>query len=428
MDKIGKYELIRVIGSGATATVYLAYDPSAQRQVAIKVANPEVLKNPERSKIYTHLFLNEASLIGKLSHPYIIQIYDAVVTDDLCYIVMEHVEGGTLDEYCTVDSLLPISRVIEIIFKCSRALDFAHHLGITHRDIKPANILFSGDSPNTGNIKISDFGAALVDSPERTQVSGIGSPAYMSPEQLRELPLNHQTDIYSLGVVMFQLLTGQLPFQADTNYNMVYQIIHTDPPKPSSLRNDIPDSIDIIVARAMHKKTSQRYPSWEEFGHDLAQVFHGKKSREQKHSLADSEKFSALRALAFFTDFSDVELWEVLEFAHWRDAAAEETILREGDPDDFFCLLVEGDLDVRKNGVLLHRLTTGDCFGEMALIGKGEQVRGASVVALTSAKIISLENLALRQASEACRMHFYQSFLEVMNNRLTAVNAGLSTV
>ncbi len=262
MNKIGKYTLVREIGHGATATVYLGNDPFAQRDVAIKIASPEILKNPERGKLYTHLFLNEASLVGKLFHPHIVQIFDAVVAEDLCYIVMEYVEGGTLEDYCAADKLLPIERVVEIIFKCSRALDFAYRIGITHRDIKPANILFAGSDPSSGEIKISDFGAALIDAPDRTQVSGIGSPAYMSPQQVKEQALDHQTDIYSLGVVMYQLLTGQLPFQASSNYNIVYQIINTEPTPPSALRNEIPDVLDTIVARAMCKDTKDLYQTW----------------------------------------------------------------------------------------------------------------------------------------------------------------------
>ena len=170
----------------------------ARRDVAIKVASPEILKDPEKGKVFTYLFLNEASLVGKLAHPHIVQIFDAVVTESLSYIVMEYVEGGTLEAYCDPTNLLPVERIVEIIFKCTRALDFAHRIGITHRDIKPANILFAGNSPLSGDIKISDFGAAIIDAPERTQVTGIGSPAYMSPQQLHEMPPDHQTDIYGL--------------------------------------------------------------------------------------------------------------------------------------------------------------------------------------------------------------------------------------
>ena len=426
MDKIGKYDLVREIGRGATATVYLGNDPFARRDVAIKVAFPEILKNPERGKLYTHLFLNEASLVGKLAHPHIVQIYDAVVAENLCYIVMEYVQGGTLEDYCTADKLLPIARVVEIIFKCTRALDFANRIGITHRDIKPANILFSGRDPNSGDIKISDFGAAIVDAPERTQVSGIGSPAYMSPQQVKEQPLDHQTDIYSLGVVMYQLLTGQLPFQASTNYNIIYQIINTEPTRPSAIRKQIPEVLDTIVARAMNKDTRQRYQTWEEFSHDLAQAFRSKQIKAPKRDFAESEKFDTLRELPFFADFSDVEIWEVLRFSHWSNVTPNTAIMSDGDPGDFFCFLAEGELKVTKNGRILNLLTTGECFGEMAVISKGMPTRGADVIALTDAKIVTVKGEALRQASEACRMHFYQAFLEVLTSRLALANARLA--
>lgn len=426
MDKIGKYTLVRELGRGATATVYLGHDPFTQRDVAIKVASPNILKNPERGRLYTHLFMNEASLVGKLLHPHIVQIFDAVVAEDLCYIVMEYVAGGTLEDYSTPDKLLPVERVVEIIFKCTRALDFANRIGITHRDIKPANILFDGSDPKTGDIKISDFGAAIIDGPERTQISGIGSPAYMSPQQVKEQTLDHRTDIYSLGVVMYQLLTGQLPFQASSNYNMVFQIINTEPTKPSALRKKIPEVIDGIVLRAMHKDVSQRYQTWKEFGQDLADAFRNKQLKAPKRDFADSEKFATLRELPFFTDFSDIELWEVLRFSNWSSAAPEQAILRDGDHGDFFCFLAEGELKVTKNGRILNLLTTGDCFGEMAVISKGSPTRGADVVALTASKIVTVKGEALRQASETCRMHFYQAFLEVLTSRLALANARLA--
>ena len=426
MDNIGKYDLIRVIGQGATATVYLGNDPFAQRDVAIKVAFPEILKSPERGKLYTHLFLNEASLVGKLAHPHIVQIYDAVVAEDLCYIVMEYVRGGTLEACCSPTTLLPIERVVEIIFKCTRALDFANRIGITHRDIKPANILYSGDDPATGDIKISDFGAAIVDAPERTQVSGIGSPAYMSPQQVRELALDHQTDIYSLGVVMYQLLTGHLPFQASSNYNIIYQIINSEPTPPSALRREIPPVLDAIVARAMAKDTKARYATWEAFAHDLAQAFRQKQLNTPPRDFSESEKFDTLRELPFFADFSDVEIWEVLRFSHWSTIPPGVAVMRDGDHGDFFCFLAEGELKVIKGSRILNLLTTGDCFGEMAVISKGTQTRGADIIALTESKVITVKGDALRKASDACRMHFYQSFLEVLAGRLALANARLA--
>ena len=428
MDKIGKYSLIREIGRGSTATVYLAHDPFVQRDVAIKVASPSALQHADRGKLYTHLFMNEAALVGRLVHPHIVPIYDAVVTDDLCYVVMEYIDGITLDACCTSDTLLPPERIVEIIFKCTRALDFAHRSGITHRDIKPANILLTSHDPLQGDIKISDFGAALIDGPERTQISGIGSPAYMSPQQVKEQPLDHRTDIYSLGVVMYQLLTGQLPFQASSNYNMVYQIINSAPTPPSVLREEVPPVLDAIVARAMEKDVNRRYATWADFSHELAQAFRQKQLAAAQRDMAETEKFDILREFPFFADFSDPELWEVLRFSRWSTVKPGEVILRDGEAGNYFGLLAEGELKVMKNGRILNLLTPGESFGEMAVIGKGPHLRGASVIALTEATLACVDGSALEQASEACRMHFYQAFLEVLANRLTLANARLAAV
>lgn len=425
MEKIGKYELVREIGRGATSTVYLGSDPFTRREVAIKVGFPGILRDPKRGRLYTHLFLNEATLIGKMSHPHIVQTYDAVVDDHLCYIVMEHLAGGTLDTVCAADRLLPVERVVEIIFKCTRALDFAFQLGITHRDIKPANILFVSTDPNQGDIKISDFGAAIIGSPDRTLVLGIGSPAYMSPQQVKDQALDHQTDIYSLGVVMYQLLTGQLPFQARNSYDLIYQIINAEPRRPSTLRNDIPPALDAIVTRAMSKQLADRYASWAEFSQDLAQAFRGRKLFLSSERMADMEKFGKLRSFAFFEDFSDVEIWEVVRFSEWTRVSPGTMIIEDGDSGDCFYFLAEGELKVLKNGMLLDLLTCGECFGEMAVIGKATPRRGADIVALTDAKLVVISGSALQESSETCRMHFYQSFLAVLSARLASANVRL---
>lgn len=425
MEKIGKYELVREIGRGATSTVYLGNDPFSKREVAVKIAFPDILRDPKRGRLYTHIFLNEAALIGKLSHPHIVQTYDAVVDDHLCYIVMEYVAGSTLEAACTANRLLSYARVVEIIFKCTRALDFAFRAGIIHRDIKPANILVAGFDPNVGEIKISDFGAAIIGSPDRTLILGMGSPAYMSPQQVKDHPLDHQADIYSLGVVMYQLLTGQLPFQARNSYDLIYQIIHSEPRRPSTLRADIPASLDAIVARAMSKKLENRYPSWAEFAHDLAQTCRSPRLNMPAEQMVDVEKFDTLRAFAFFADFSDVELWEIVHFSQWSRVPPGEVIIQDGNAGDCFYFLAAGELKVLKNGMILDLLTTGECFGEMAVIGKANSVRGADIIALTDSKLVRITESALQNSSAACRMHFYQSFLAVLSERLTSANVRL---
>jgi serine/threonine protein kinase len=427
MKKLGKYELVKKLGEGTTSTVYLGRAPFAQRAVAIKVASPNILRDPEKGKLYTSLFLNEASLIGKLNHPHIAQIFDAVVAEDLCYIVMEYVSGGTLETHVHVDNLLPIDRVVELVFKCTRALDYAYRIGITHRDIKPANILLAG----TSDVKISDFGAAIINNAgrERTQITGIGSPAYMSPQQVQEQLLDHRTDIYSLGVVMHQLLTGELPFTARNNYNLIYQIVNGIPARPSEQRPGLPPVLDEIVARATARNLDDRYPTWQAFAHDLAQaVRSGQLKTPRTEGFADTEKFATLRALPFFTDFTDVEIWEALRFADWRHIAPGTTIMRDGEPGNFFCFVANGTVAVSKNGTRLTTLAGGECFGEMAIISRHGHVRSADVVADSAANIITIRGEALEKASESCRMHFYQGFLDVLATRLSLSNQRVAAI
>jgi hypothetical protein len=250
----------------------------------------------------------------------------------------------------------------------------------------------------------------------------------MSPQQVRDMTLDHQTDIYSLGVVMYQLLTGRLPFQSTSNYGMIYQICNSDPPPPSTFRAAMPASLDAVVARAMQKETSARYPSWDEFSHDLAQSFRNKQLSVQRQSFPDSEKFESLRALGFFNEFSDVDLWEVVRFSRWDEVAAGTTVMRDGERGDLFAFLLDGELAVSKNGHSLGTLAAGECFGEMAIIRRGEHVRGADVVAQTGTRVVTISAQALQHSSEVCRMRFYQGFLDVIAGRLADANMRLASL
>jgi eukaryotic-like serine/threonine-protein kinase len=420
MKKIGKYEVLRELGTGATSAVYEALDPFVNRHVAIKVVFPEALGDKQHGKRYRKLFVTEASLAGKLSHPHIVSIYDAVADDEASYIVMEYVSGTTLEQYSRPERLLPISKVIEIIFKCTKALDYAAKHGVIHRDIKPANIMLSGEN----DIKITDFGAALTSATETTQISGIGSPAYMSPEQVREQTLTHQTDIFSLGVVLYQMLTGKLPFQANNNYSMIYQIINAEATPPSSVRPEVPPQLDAVIRRALHKNTAERYQTWEELSHDLVAVF-GNLQKPEKN-IPDSEKFNVLRKLAFFKNFTDVELWEVLRVTVWNKYPPGKELIREGDVGRSFFILAAGEVRIVKQGKLLNVLRAGDCFGEMAYLGKKQFQRTASVGAATDITVIEIKSEALAQASELCRHHFNGAFLEILVDRLSLANTRLS--
>jgi serine/threonine protein kinase len=421
MEKIGKYKVLRTLGTGASSEVYLGTDPFLDRQVAIKLVRPEVLKDEKLGKIYRRLFMTEASLAGKLQHPHIAEIYDAVEEEEFNYIVMEYIDGGTLEQFSAPESLLPVERVVEMVFKCSRALDYAHEQGVTHRDIKPENILFAGGT----DVKITDFGAALTGSGEMTHVSDIGSPAYMSPQQVKGHPLDHRTDIFSLGVVLYKLLTGHLPFQGSSNHSIMYQITSIEPPPPSSFRHEIPPSIDGIVKKAMNKDLDDRYAHWKDFSFDLAEAFRSQFMRNHDQEKADSQKFNTLRQLSFFRNFSDVELWEVVRISSWKQVKPSEPVLREGEVGDAFFVLASGEVKVTKSAKLLNVLGPGDCFGEMAYLSETENMRGADVIAMTDSEVISIGTESLRRASDSCRHQFDRAFLRILIERLALANTRL---
>ena len=426
MKRIGKYEIVRKLGSGATSTVYLAQDLFNNQQVALKLFTPDSLRATMQVNAYHKLLLTEASLAGRLSHPHIVKIFDAVLDGELNYMVMEYVAGETLERYSEVDRLLPVSTVAEIIYKCSNALAYAQQQGVIHRDIKPANILLQGVS----DIKITDFGAALIESrqisQQLTQVTGLGSPAYMSPEQVQDLPLTHQTDIYSLGVTLYKLLAGRLPFHADNSYSLLYLIMHNDPPPLRTLRPDIPAELDAIVQRAMQKDLSRRYPAWDEFARDLVGFFN--RNVVTPTEIFDVEKFDILRALAFFKNFSDVELWEVLRLGAWRKVRSGDTILHEGDRGREFFILGHGVVQVIKQGSLLSTLYKGDCFGEMAHLSERDFMRTTDVVAESDVTLMEINPDVLQRATAGCRFQIDHAFLRLLVQRLDGANKRLSSL
>ncbi len=407
MEKIGKYEIVKELGSGATSTVYLAVDPFGEAQYALKLFKHEVMRDETRAAAYRKLLRNEASLAGKLNHPHIVKVHDAVLEGEQQYMVMEYVQGETLEKYAEVDHLLPINIVAEIVYKCCKALEYAQSQGVIHRDIK-----------------ISDFGAAMVEDQQTTQVTGVGSPAYMSPEQIKELPLTHQTDIYSLGVSMYKLLTGKLPFDATNNFSMIYQILNIEPVPPSHYRPEIPPELDAIVLHALQKEPTGRYQTWDDFANELVHFFSSEAPAHKQ--IFDTEKFAMLRGLAFFKGFSDVELWEVLHFSDWRKVPKDEEIIREGEEGTVFYIIAGGTVKVLKDGRLLNLLHKGDCFGEMVVLEESDYRRTTDVVSKTDVTLIEIKPDVLERASPGCRFKFADTFLRILVKRLAMANTRIS--
>jgi serine/threonine protein kinase len=411
-EKIGKYVIVNEVGRGSTGTVYLSHDPYYGRDVAIKVYNMDAGGDAEKARIARKMFLSEAHMVGMLQHPHILPIYDAGEEGNYCYIVTEHVHGArTLNAYCRADNLLRVDDVVEIIYKCARALHYAHSRGVIHRDIKPSNIMLTQDS----DVRIIDFGIALVADSDISRIEGIaGSPSYMSPEQIQSLELTNASDLYSLGAVMYELLTGSRPFKAPNLAKLLHQVVYATPAPIHTLRADIPEELENVCATALMKTPERRYRTGLDFAADLTRVH--QKLREAYEQINQQEQFATLRRLRFFHEFSHAEIWEVMRASDWHDFAAGEEIVKEGDIDDRFYILVAGECNVMRNGEEIGRIESGDCFGETGYV-KGAR-RTATIRSTTPVQALRVSATLLEQVSAPCQLRFNKAFLKTLITRL----------
>ncbi len=421
-NHIGKYELIKQLGKGASSTVYLAIDTFTTAHVALKVVDISLFRDPQRGKTARTQFLNEASLVGKLAHPHIVAMLDAVLSEEASYIALEYVAGGNLRQHTGQQDLLPIEQAIEIGFKCCGALDYAYRAGIIHRDIKPANILIAQGT----EIKVADFGAAYLHQSDLAQIADIGSPAYMSPEQISGEALGPKSDMFSLAIVLYQLATGHKPFIAD-NVTELGNKIRLEAPAPMGpLRKDLPPELERVLAVALEKKPEDRYPTWADFALQLAQL--GRLSVYQQ-SIADSEKFTHLRALDMLKLFNDPDIWELVQAGRWERVPAHRAIIREGDRGDSLFVLTRGEVKVTKQGRLLNVLRAGECFGEMSYIKGSSTPRQATVESMTEVIVVEFSRAAIAQrVNVACRSNIMFALLNTLVDRLALADARISRI
>jgi eukaryotic-like serine/threonine-protein kinase len=417
--QVGKYDIQKLLGKGATGTVYLARDTFTGREVALKTIEPEVFRDPEFGTVYRSQFLNEASLAGKLRHPHIVAILDAVVGDDSGHIAMEIVTGGDLSQHARPDRLLPVADVLQIAFKCCGALDYAAKEGIVHRDIKPANIMIA-----TGTeVKIADFGAAFLKKSQVVQTAALGSPYYMSPEQIQGKPLSFHTDMYSLGVVLYELLTGKRPYVADNINALMETIIKGDAVPPSQVRSDLPKALDAVVLRAMKKDAVQRYETWTDFALELSKAGHEVLPPD---AIPDSDKYVALKGVPMLAMLADSELWELARAGRWSRQPKTSAVVRENEPGASFFFLAQGQAKVIRQGRLLNMLNGGECFGEMAYITGGEQPRHATVEAMTDLLLAEFAPEALVAMSMGAQLQLTRALVRNVSDRLALANTRIA--
>jgi len=412
IEDIKTYKIIRILGRGATSNVYLGADKTSLKLVAIKKMRPECSIGVQHK-----MFAIEASLCGKLKHPNIVSLIEANSSDaDNTYIIMEYVEGESLEKFSTPDNLLPVETVVEIVRQAAEALNYAFQMGVIHRDVKPANIILRVD----GLVKLTDFGCALLFDSDTTQIAGAGSLSYMSPEQISGVGLNHQSDIYSLGAVLYRLLTGHNTFNATDNYAAINQIIN-HPHIPIEIhRVGLPKELIRITDRALQKNLKDRYQDWKEF---LSDLYAASGVSRAESLIEEQTKFELMGHCTFFKDFLTVEIWEVLHASLWRTFMNNEQLLKDGEHGFSFYILLKGSVVVTKKQRMLNVIQAGDCVGENACLYKGSPIRGATVTAQGEVIALEISKEQLEGFSKDVCIRMDRAFLRSLNEKLSASNA-----
>lgn len=401
-NAVGRYKIIRKLGQGSTAVVYLGWDPYIKRYVAIKISQPASEKAKRR-------FFVEAQSAGRLNHHNIVSVYDAGVYRDYCYITLEYVEGPTLQGFCHKDNLFPLHRAAEIVFNVCNALDYAHSHGIIHRDVKPSNIMIEKDDVT----KLSDFGIALM--LEHTSEMGMwGTPRYMAPEQLKEEEVVKASDIFSLGCVLYELITGIPAFEGENNYSIMYKIVNEEPAPMKALRPGVPDILEQITRKAVCKDLNGRYHSCMDFAYDLRLALRGLTETAPNKRIKDRLDF--IHHVPFFHNFTRKQLEKLNLAGSIVKIKKGNIIMTEGELDDTFYVILSGKVQILKDDKEIALIGLGECFGEMAYISG--QPRVATVQAKTDCIVMRISATLLDGAEKPIQLLFFKNFSRILARRL----------
>ncbi|MCI4624554.1 MAG: serine/threonine-protein kinase [Candidatus Magnetoovum sp. WYHC-5] len=429
ISNIGRYQISNLLGRGGMGVVYKGTDTIIDRVVAIKTIVLGKSISAVKEKELLDLFYREVKIAGRLNHPNIATIFDAGQHYDIHYFVMEYVEGVPLKKVIHDEIELPPVEKVKIIASIATSLHYAHQRGVIHRDIKPANIMILDDM----QIKIMDFGIALLssasDTISRTFKDRImGTPSYMSPEQIAGKEVDRQTDIFSLGAVAYEFLTNKKPFTASNMTDLFKNIRFSDPTPIHVVNPDIPKNLSDTIMKALEKNKEDRYLTASEFSDDL-EVFISL-SENRKHISEDTREYihnreflqSLKQKYTFFSDFSFEELNKIFKISTKHAYKEGDVIFKEGTVGKKMYIILSGKVKIIKyfeghnEESILNHLQTGNCFGEMAFMESAP--RFASAVAETDCMVLAINEVILRKAEPGICLKLYKNLALILSEKL----------
>ncbi|GMT42506.1 MAG: hypothetical protein IEMM0002_0917 [bacterium] len=429
-ETTGRYRIKKQIGQGAMGIVYLAYDDMIDRLVAIKSLRLDKSDEEERKRV-RELFFREAKIIGRLSHSHITAIYDMGEQDDRPYIVMEYVNGKTIRELIESGDAFSLQDKLKLLSMAARAFHYAHQRGIIHRDIKPANIMIL---PNN-TPKIMDFGIAGIresaarpaaNDADREESVILGTPAYMSPEQVRGRRLDARSDLFSLGVLAYEWIGGKRPFPGG-NLKEILTAVVSEPQKPLKEFCGTDENLSRLVDRALEKKADNRYQNADEFA-DAVEMYL-ETTDKKKNAESEAERFSydklkiakqIRKNYIFFSAMTDEELFAIFKLSGKEKFEKGEVIIQEGSSGSKMYIMVSGSVAIIKETdgkrIELNRLGEGDCFGEMSILDK--MPRSASAIAREPTVAIAINEIVLRHSNPQLCLKLYRSLASMISEKL----------
>ena len=430
MNKIGRYSVREKVGQGAMGVVYLAEDDLINRKVAIKTLRSDRFTDDDDYKAALDLFMQEARIIGQLNHSHITTIYDMGVQDGSPYIVMEFIDGCTIKDLISRKAATSLRDKLGLLVMLARAFHYAHQHGVLHRDIKPANIMILKDWLP----KITDFGIARImqaagNNLMRDDGEVLGTPLYMSPEQIRGKVLDQRSDVFSLGVLAYEWLVYQKPFQGATQKDRFRAVLMQTPDLLSTIHHEMDDELSGIIDRALVKKREGRFQSAEEFADSLELYLDRRFAHSKQQNSPERFSFDALKIIAqlkekylFFNDFSEEELGTIFKLSTKESYETYDYLIRKGTSGTTMYIILAGGVavvdDSEDRYVVLDELGEGSCVGEMAIVDR--LPRSASVIATSETRALAINETVLRLSNPALCLKLYRNLASIISERLRA--------